>query len=97
MSITIEDVKKLAKLSRLEFSDEEALQFVDELTATLAQVDAINKVDVSQVDLFEKTVNADTELRADEIKPSLPVEQIVANAPDKKDGAFLVPITVAED
>ncbi|MBO5102642.1 MAG: Asp-tRNA(Asn)/Glu-tRNA(Gln) amidotransferase subunit GatC [Clostridia bacterium] len=97
MSITIEDVKKLAKLSRLEFTDEEALQFVDELTATLAQVDAINKVDVSQVDLFEKTVNADTELRADEIKPSLPVEQIVANAPDKKDGAFLVPITVAED
>lgn len=97
MSITIEDVKKLAKLSRLEFTDEEALQFVDELTATLAQVDAINKVDVSQVDLFEKTVNADTELRADEIKPSLPVEQIVANALDKKDGAFLVPITVAED
>ena len=97
MSITIEDVKKLAKLSRLEFTDEEALKFVDELTATLAQVDAINKVDVSQVDLFEKTVNADTELRTDVVKPSLPVEQIVANAPDKKDGAFLVPITVAED
>ena len=97
MSITIEDVKKLAKLSRLEFNEEETKQFVQELSATLEQVEAINKVDVSKVDLIEKTVNADTELRADVIKQSLTAEQIVANAPESQDGAFLVPITVAED
>ncbi len=97
MSITIEDVKKLAKLSRLEFNEEETKQFVQELSATLEQVEAINKVDVSKVDLLEKTVNADTELRADVIKQSLTAEQIVANAPESQDGAFLVPITVAED
>ncbi len=97
MSITIEDVKKLAKLSRLEFNEEETKQFVQELSATLEQVEAINKVDVSKVDLLEKTVNADTELRADAIKQSLTAEQIVANAPESQDGAFLVPITVVED
>lgn len=97
MSITIEDVKKLAKLSRLEFNEEETKQFVQELSATLEQVEAINKVDVSKVDLLEKTVNADTELRADVIKQSLTAEQIVANAPESQDGAFLVPITVVED
>ena len=97
MSITIEDVKKLAKLSRLEFNEEETKQFVQELSATLEQVEAINKVDVSKVDLLEKTDNADTELRADVIKQSLTAEQIVANAPESQDGAFLVPITVAED
>ncbi|MBQ7977524.1 MAG: Asp-tRNA(Asn)/Glu-tRNA(Gln) amidotransferase subunit GatC [Clostridia bacterium] len=97
MSITIDDVKKLAKLSRLEFSEEETAEFVKELTATLEQVDAINKVDVSNVDLLESTVDADTQLRKDEIKPSLTAEEIVANAPDSQDGAFLVPITVAEE
>ena len=76
---------------------EETEQFVEELSATLAQVEAINKVDVSGVDLLEKTVNADTELRADVIKPSLETSEIVANAPESQDGAFLVPITVAEE
>lgn len=97
MNITIDDVKKLAKLSRLEFSEQETEQFVEELSATLVQVEAINKVDVSGVDLLEKTVNADTELRADVIKPSLETSEIVANAPESQDGAFLVPITVAEE
>lgn len=97
MSITVDDVKKLAKLSRLEFTEEETQQFVKELEATLKQVEAINKVDVSGVDLLESTIDADTQLRPDVVVDSLPVEQIVLNAPDKKDGAFLVPITVAED
>ncbi len=97
MEITIDDVKKLAKLSRLEFTDAEAQEFVKEFASILEQVDAINRVDVSGVSLFENTKNADTELRKDEVKTSLPVERIVLNAPDEKEGAFLVPITVAED
>ncbi len=95
--ITIDDVKKLAKLSRLEFTDEEAAKFVGELEATLKQVDAINKVDVSKIDLIEDTINADTDLRRDEIIPSLTSSEIVANAPEREDGAFLVPVTVAEE
>ncbi len=97
MSITIDDVKKLAKLSRLEFTEEETKEFVKEFEATLNQVDAINRVDVSNIDLLEKTIDADTELRKDEITPSLRADEIVSNAPASEDGAFLVPITVAED
>ena len=97
MDITIEDVKKLAKLSRLEFDEQETEQFVQEFSATLKQVEAINKVDVSKIDLLEKTVNSDTQLRADIVKTSLKASEIVANAPESQDGAFLVPITVAEE
>ena len=53
MSITIEDVKKLAKLSRLEFTEAETAEFVAELEATLAQVDAINKVELNTLDYQE--------------------------------------------
>ena len=97
MSITSDEVKKLAKLSRLEFTDLEAEQFVGEFGAILEQVDAINKVNVDNIDLFENTVDADTGLRRDVIIDSLSSSEIVANAPDKEGSAFLVPVTVVED
>ena len=97
MSITIQEVKKLARLSRLEFSDAEAERFLGEFDAILQQVDAINKVDVSGVDLFCDTVDADTQLRADEVKPSLPAADIIKNAPSAEGTAFWVPVTVVEE
>lgn len=97
MSITVDDVKRLAKLSRLEFTEEESVKFVDEFSAILEQVDTINRVDVGGVDLFETAIDADTQLRADVIVPSLSAEAITANAPDKEGTAFLVPVTVVEE
>ncbi len=97
MSVTIDEVKKLAKLSRLEFTEDESKQFLSEFEAILKQVDAINKVDVSGVDLLESTIRADTDLRTDKARQSLKVDEIVANAPESEDGAFVVPLTVLED
>ena len=96
MSVTIEEVNKLAKLSRLEFSKEESEQFKKEFEAILLQVDAINKVDVSGIDLYEKTIDANSDLRLDKIEKGLPVEAILQNAPESEDGAFVVPQTVLE-
>jgi len=97
MSVTIEEVNKLAKLSRLEFSESESKQFQKEFEAILKQVDAINQVDVSKIDLFEKTINARTDLRQDKVERSWPVDEILFNAPEKNDGAFVVPQTVLEE
>ncbi len=97
MSITIQEVEKLARLSRLEFSAEEVQRFLGEFEAILGQVEAINKVDVSKVNLLEDTIDADTQLRYDEVKPSLPASEIILNAPESADTAFLVPVTVVEE
>ena len=97
MSVTIDEVKKLAKLSRLEFTDAELSQFLSEFEAILKQVDDINKVDVSGVDLKEETIEADTQLRADTIVTGLAVDEVIKNAPESEDGAFVVPLTVLED
>ncbi len=94
--IDINDAKKLAKLSRLEFSDEELEKFVVEFEGILEQVNLINSVNTDSVDLFEKAINAKTELRKDEIKPSFKQEEILKNAPQSEDGTFIVPITVEE-
>ncbi|MBQ8761887.1 MAG: Asp-tRNA(Asn)/Glu-tRNA(Gln) amidotransferase subunit GatC [Clostridia bacterium] len=92
--ITLDDAKKLAKLSRLEFTDDALNEFVNEFEKTLEQVDAINKIDTSGIDLYEEALLADSQLRIDEIKPSFSQDEIIANAPESKDGAFVVPTTV---
>lgn len=95
MDFDINQAKNLAKLSRLEFSDEELKQFLKDFNATLKQVSLIESVDVSKVDVKKEgdIINI-LNLRADDIKQTFSQQQVVQNAPDKKDGAFLVPLTV---
>ncbi len=94
--IKIEEVKKLAKLSRLEFGDDELAKFVKDFENILEQVNLINKVNTEGVELYEKTLDAKDELRLDEIKQSFKQEEILQNAPQSEDGAFVVPTTVEE-
>ena len=94
--IDVQEAKKLAKLSRLEFSDAELEKFVVDFEGILGQVDLINSVNTDSVELFEKAINANTELRKDEIKKSFEQSDILKNAPQSEDGTFVVPITVEE-
>lgn len=95
MDFDIEQAKNLAKLSRLEFSDDELKAFLKDFRATLEQVSLIERVDVSNVDVKKEDDIVDIlELRTDKVVNTFSQEQVVQNAPDKKDGAFLVPLTV---
>ena len=94
--IDISDAKKLAKLSRLEFNDDELQKFVKDFENILEQVDLINSVSTEGIQLFEKTVDAKTELREDKIKASYSQDDILKNAPQSEDGTFVVPTTVEE-
>ncbi|MBQ7603182.1 MAG: Asp-tRNA(Asn)/Glu-tRNA(Gln) amidotransferase subunit GatC [Clostridia bacterium] len=95
MDFDIKQAKNLAKLSRLEFSDDELKAFLKDFKATLQQVSLIERVDASNVDVKKEDdiVNI-LELRTDKVVNTFSQEQVVQNAPDKKDGAFLVPLTV---
>ena len=94
MKFNIEEARKLAKLSRLEFSDKELKDFLGEFDAILEQVSMINKVDVSGVDLKQADVLEVKDIRTDEVTETFTQDQVLSNAPEKKDGAFLVPLTV---
>lgn len=94
--IDVNDAKKLAKLSRLEFSDQELEKFVVDFGQILDYMDLINKVNTDKVDLFEKAIDAKNDLRKDEIKQSYSQQEILENAPQSEDGTFIVPITVEE-
>ena len=94
MKFDIDDAKKLAKLSRLEFSDDELKDFLKEFDSILQQVSLIDNVDVSGVDLKSDDALDILDVREDDVKNTFTQEQVLQNAPEKKDGAFLVPITV---
>lgn len=94
MEFNTDNAKRLGKLSRLEFSDEKLNQITNEFGAILDQVSLINKVDVSNIDLKQDDVVNVSTLRKDEVVNTFTQEQVLQNAPEKKDGAFLVPLTV---
>ena len=94
MEFGIKDAENLAKLSRLEFTEEELKEFLKEFESTLNQVSKINNVDVSNIELTEAEQIDILNLRKDIVCNTFSQQQVIQNAPEQKDGAFLVPLTV---
>jgi aspartyl-tRNA(Asn)/glutamyl-tRNA(Gln) amidotransferase subunit C len=92
MAVTKIEIEKLAKLSRLRFSDEELEKFADEFDEIITFADTINQSVEGGTDEI-RSVGSELisfeELREDEVIPSLPNEKIVSNVEDK-DGFFSV-------
>ena len=88
--ITIEEVKRLAGLSALEFSEEELENFISEFENIIALVDEVKNCDVGSQEL-KYTTHKLSECRPDVAKESLPQEEILLNSPKTKKGSFCVP------
>jgi aspartyl-tRNA(Asn)/glutamyl-tRNA(Gln) amidotransferase subunit C len=96
-SLTIADVERIAALAHLELTDEEKPLFTRQLADILNYAEQLQAVDTTGVPATAH-VNAaqsgeDSGERADEPRPSLPVEDALANAPDaaRDAGLFRVP------
>jgi aspartyl-tRNA(Asn)/glutamyl-tRNA(Gln) amidotransferase subunit C len=97
--ITREDVTKVAKLSRLSFTEPEVAQLTTELNGVLAYIDQLSELDVSNVAPLEN-INESVELnvvRKDEVGVSLSREAALLNAPRSADGYFLVPKVLEQE
>lgn len=91
MSITMKDVEHVAKLARLELSEAEKETFTEQLNAILQYAEQLNKLDTEQVPPTSHVVPLANVLREDVVRPSLPIEKVMLNAPDEEDGQFKVP------
>ena len=87
----------MARLARLELSEEEIERMATELSGILEHVDRITALDLDDVPPTAHVVALENVLRPDEPEPSLPRDVALANAPDPApDGAFRVPSPQAE-
>lgn len=91
MSITIKDVEHVANLARLELSEEEKEVFTGQLNAILKYAEQLNKLDTDGVEPTSHAIPLFNVTREDEVRPSLPIEQVLENAPEEEDGHFRVP------
>lgn len=91
MSLSVEDVRWVAHLARLEVTPEEAAEFARELSAIVAYVDQLQRVDTEGVEPLAHPFELRNVFRADEPSPSLTVDRALANAPQRKGDFFAVP------
>jgi aspartyl-tRNA(Asn)/glutamyl-tRNA(Gln) amidotransferase subunit C len=86
-----DQVLHVARLARLELSDEEVETMSRELSGILDHVDKIGELDLEGVEPTSHVVELENVLRADEPRPSWPRERVLEEAADSADGAFRVP------
>jgi len=91
MSLSLKDVEHIAGLAKLELSAQEKAQFRVQLSAILDYAAVLQQVDTSAVPPSATVLPLQNVMREDEVTPSLPPEDILANAPDSADGCFRVP------
>ena len=86
-----EQVLHVARLARLELSDEEVERMSEELSKVLGHIEKLSALDLAQVVPTSHVVAVDVALRPDEPHESLGQEVALASAPDAADGGFRVP------
>lgn len=86
-----EQVLHVARLARLELTEEEVARMSEELSAVLDHIEKIGELELDGVAATTHVVEVSNALRPDEPQPSLPREVALASAPAVADGGFLVP------
>src|SRR5690554_3029060 len=81
MKLEKEEVKRLAELARFELSEEEAAEFSHQLSEVLAYTGQVREAPVEGEKPAIHLLSLTNVLRDDEVKPSLPREEALANAP----------------
>ena len=92
--ISDETIEYVGILAKLELSEEEKEQAKKDMANMLDYIDTLNELDTTDVEAMSHSFPITNVLRKDEVKPSMSPDEIVANAPESQDGAFVVPKTV---
>jgi aspartyl-tRNA(Asn)/glutamyl-tRNA(Gln) amidotransferase subunit C len=91
MKVTIQDVEYIAKLAKLEYTDKEKEKFTKQFNTILEYIDKLNELNTDDVEPLSHVIELSNVMREDEVKPSLPVGEVLKNAPSKTGSFFKVP------
>ncbi len=91
MALSDDDIRKLALLARLEFSDDEVRTLGPQIESILGFVQKLSQLDTDGVQPMTTALDVDNRWRDDEVVAGLSNEQALHNAPASDEGCFLVP------
>ena len=83
MPLTRSQVRHIAELAKLKLSDEEIDQMTQQLSAILDHAARLQELDTDAIPPTASVVPLQNVMRADQVAPSMPRDDVLANAPDK--------------
>ena len=90
MRLSREVVDHVAMLARLGLTEEEREQMREQLSSILEHVSLIQELDTEVIPPTAQVIALRNVWREDEVRPSLPIEDVLKNAPDAEDNMFKV-------
>ncbi|MQC18420.1 MAG: Asp-tRNA(Asn)/Glu-tRNA(Gln) amidotransferase subunit GatC [Chloroflexi bacterium] len=90
MALTSDEVRHIARLARLALTDDEVERYREQLSGILAHCEELSDIDTSDVQPTAQSLAQTNVTRPDEVRPSLPAEAVMANAPRNEDGYLRV-------
>jgi len=97
MSVSRKDVEHIAELARLKFNEDELENFTKQLNDILTYVEKLNELDTENVEPLSHPVENNNVFRDDIVKPSVPKNEALKNAPEKDENFFRVPKVIGGD
>ncbi len=94
VKITREQIVHVTKLARLHLDDAAVALYTKQLGDILTYMDTLNRLDTKGVPPTSHAIFINNAFRDDEVKPSIPVERALTNAPRSERGSFVVPKVV---
>lgn len=91
MKITKQDVEHIAKLARIEFSEEEKEKFTAQLDKILSYVAKLNELDTAKAEPMAHVLPLQNVLREDEVTNDPPSQEVFKIAPQFDGGLYKVP------
>lgn len=97
MKITKDEIKHVATLSRLEFSEDEIDQFTQQMDDIINMANTLSEIDTEGVAETNQVVDRDTVFRADKVEHWQTRKQLLENVPETSDGFIKVPVIIDKD
>ena len=94
MSVTNQDVKKVARLARIALPEDQVEPMTDELNNILNWIEQLGEVDVEGVEPMTSVVETSLPMREDVVTDGGIQDKVLANAPKSEDGFLVVPKVV---
>ena len=94
MKLSLAQVEHVARLAQLTLSDQEKELFREQLSSILEYAQRLQQLDTSAIPPTATVLPLENVMRDDQVCPSLPLDSVLANAPDTKDGYFRVPVVL---
>jgi aspartyl-tRNA(Asn)/glutamyl-tRNA(Gln) amidotransferase subunit C len=96
VEITKQDVEKVARLARLAITPSEKDTFAKQLSQILTHVEKLKQYDTKGIEPTTTVLGQVNVFREDIVRPSLPIDKALANAPEREADGFCVPRILEE-